>query len=102
MIPDNLCAIVRALPAGTTWAATGIGRYQFFVNSLAVAMGGHVRVGLEDAIYYDWETKRLATNAGLIERVVRLARACGREIATAEEARDIIGLPIARPRSRAA
>ena len=56
-------------------------------------MGGHARVGLEDAIYYDWNTKRLATNAGLIERVVRLARAAGREIATAEETRKIIGIP---------
>lgn len=93
--PDNLCAIVRALPPGTTWAATGIGRFQFFINSLAVAMGGHVRVGLEDAIYYDWETKRLATNAGLIDRIVRLARVCGREIATADEARRILGMPAA-------
>ncbi len=90
--PDNLCALVRALPAGTTWAATGIGRFQFFINSLAVTMGGHVRVGLEDALYYDWQTKRPATNAGLIDRVVRLARAAGREIATAEQTRQITGI----------
>jgi uncharacterized protein (DUF849 family) len=90
--PDNLCAVVRALPSGTTWAAAGIGRFQFFVNSLAVTMGGHVRVGLEDAIYFDWRTKRLATNAGLIDRIVRLARAAGREIATVEEARSMLGL----------
>ncbi len=90
--PDNLCTLVRALPEGTTWAATGIGRFQFFVNSLAVTMGGHVRVGLEDALYYDWHTRQLATNAGLIERVVRLAKAAGRKIATATEARRIIGL----------
>ena len=91
--PDNLCAVVRALPAGTTWAATGIGRFQFFVNSLAVTMGGHVRVGLEDAIYLDWDSKRCVSNAELIERVVRLARAAGREVATAEQAREIIGIP---------
>ena len=47
-------------------------------------MGGHVRVGLEDAIYFDWQTKRLATNAGLIDRIVRLAHAAGRNIATIE------------------
>jgi 3-keto-5-aminohexanoate cleavage enzyme len=100
---DNLCTVVRALPEGTTWAATGIGRFQFFVNSLAVTMGGHVRVGLEDAIYLDWKTKRWATNAGLIERVVRLARAAGREIATAEETRRIIGISTdAASRARAA
>jgi 3-keto-5-aminohexanoate cleavage enzyme len=62
------------------------------MNSLAVVMGGHVRVGLEDAIYEDWSSKRLATNSGLIDRVVRLADAAGRKIATAEETRRLIGL----------
>ena len=61
------------MPENTTWAATGIGRYQFEVNALAVAMGGHVRVGLEDALYYNWETRDLATNAGLIDRVAKIA-----------------------------
>jgi uncharacterized protein (DUF849 family) len=91
--PDNLCTLVRALPEGTVWAATGIGRFQFFINSLAVVMGGHVRVGLEDALYYDWQTRRPATNAGLIERVVRLARSAGRKIATPDQARKSLGLP---------
>ncbi len=101
--PDNLCTLIRALPEGTTWAATGIGRFGFFVNSLAVTMGGHVRVGLEDALYYDWQTHRVATNVGLIDRVVRLAEAAGREIATAAETRRIIGLPCGRSQmSRAA
>ncbi len=58
-------------------------------------MGGHVRVGLEDAIYLDWQTKRLATNAGLIDRIVRLARAAGREIATSDQTRYNLGLPLA-------
>ncbi len=89
--PDNLCTMIRSLPAGTTWSATGIGRYQFFINSLAVTMGGHVRVGLEDAMYVDWTSKQLATNAGLIDRIVRLAQAAGREIATAEQTRSMIG-----------
>ena len=95
--PENLCTVVRALPAGTTWAATGIGRYQFFINSLAVTMGGHVRVGLEDALYYDWKDKPLATNAGLIDRVVRLARAAGREIATPEQTEQMTGIRRRKP-----
>lgn len=101
--PDHLCNLVRALPQGTVWAATGIGRFQFFINSLAVAMGGHVRVGLEDALYFDWETKRPATNAALIDRVVGVARAIGREVATPEETRRTLGLsePCA-PRTRIA
>jgi 3-keto-5-aminohexanoate cleavage enzyme len=90
--PDNLCAVVRALPPGTTWAATGVGRFQLEVNSLAVAMGGHVRVGLEDAIYYDWKSKELATNAGLIDRAVKLTHAMGREIATPEQTHKIMGI----------
>jgi uncharacterized protein (DUF849 family) len=89
--PENLCILIRALPAGTIWSVAGIGRFQFAMNSLAVVMGGHVRVGLEDAIYEDWETKRLATNPGLVDRVVRLAEAAGRRIATAEETRSLIG-----------
>jgi 3-keto-5-aminohexanoate cleavage enzyme len=95
--PDNLCAVVRALPPGTIWSATGIGRFQFFINSLAVTFGGHVRVGLEDAIYYDWTDKQLATNAGLIDRVVNLAYACGREIASPAVTREILGVPATQP-----
>lgn len=75
--PRNLVSMVDALPDGTVWSAVGIGRYQFFINSLAVVMGGHVRVGLEDSLYYDEHKKELAaaTNPGLIDRVVGLARA---------------------------
>lgn len=90
---SNLTAVARALPEGTIWAATGIGRFQFPVNGLAVAMGGHVRVGLEDNIWMDPATKQEpATNARLIERIVALARAHGREIATCADARRMLGL----------
>jgi len=89
--PDNLCAVVRALPPETVWAATGIGRFQFQVNCLAIAMGGHVRVGLEDALYYNWNDRECATNAGLIDRVVGAAEAMGRPVATVDEARMKLG-----------
>jgi len=91
--PYNLAAIIRALPEETTWSATGIGRFQFYVNCMALTMGGHVRVGLEDNLYYDTGKKHLATNAGLIERLTNVAGAIGRDIATADEARKIIALP---------
>ena len=90
--PENLCTIVRALPPDVTWAATGIGRSQFFINSLAIAMGGHVRVGLEDALYYDWKSRVPASNLGLIERVIRVAEAIGRSIATPAETRAMLNL----------
>ena len=89
----NLAMVVQALPTGTIWAAAGIGRFQFHVNGLAIAMGGHVRVGLEDNIWMDPETKREpATNARLIERVVAIARAHGREIASCADARRMLSL----------
>ena len=91
--PDNLKTVVRALPAGTTWAGAGIGRFQFYVNSMAITMGGHVRVGLEDNLWMDDERTQPATNAALIERLVKLARGAGRDIASPDEARAIIGLP---------
>jgi 3-keto-5-aminohexanoate cleavage enzyme len=93
---QNLDLMTRALPKGTTWSAAGIGRFQFQVNRLAIAMGGHVRVGLEDNLWFDDARTELATNPGLIKRLVKLARAEGREIASPDEARKIIGLPTRR------
>ncbi len=91
--PANLALLAQSVPAGATWSAAGIGRFQFQVNAMAVTMGGHVRVGLEDNLYLDAEKRELATNVALVERVVALARAAGREPATPDEARSLIGLP---------
>ena len=89
----NLATIVRVLPDRITWAAAGIGRFQLQMNSLAIAMGGHVRVGLEDNLWMDSPTKSdPASNLRLIERVVAIARANGRKVASPAEARQIIGL----------
>ncbi len=91
--PLNLALLVQALPPGSTWAAAGIGRFQFQTNALAVAMNGHVRVGLEDNLYMDDARSLLASNLALVERIVRLGEATGRAVATPDQARDIIGLP---------
>jgi 3-keto-5-aminohexanoate cleavage enzyme len=91
----SLVAIVDALPAGTTWAAAGLGAFQRPVNALAVAMGGHVRTGLEDNPHLDHETREPATNAALVERAVAQAAAVGRRVATADEARELLGLGVA-------
>lgn len=98
--PYNLVVMVHALPKDMTWSATGIGRSQFPINALAVTMGGHVRVGLEDSLWYDAAKTQPATNAGLIDRVVQVARAVGREPASPEEARQMIGIS-ARTREHA-
>ena len=91
--PLHLSLLAQALPSESTWAAAGIGRFQFAVNALAIASGGHVRVGLEDNLWLDAGKEQPASNAGLVERLVTLARACGREVATPEQARAMIGLP---------
>lgn len=90
--PLNLALVVQSLPPGATWAAAGIGRFQFPMNALAITMGGHVRVGLEDNLWMDERKERPASNVQLVERLVALARATEREIATPEQARRLIGL----------
>ncbi|MEW5725994.1 MAG: 3-keto-5-aminohexanoate cleavage protein [Thermodesulfobacteriota bacterium] len=86
----NLLFLSESLPAGSTWTFTGIGREGIPVAAAALALGGHVRVGLEDNLYLP--DGRPAGNAGLVEKVVSLAREIGREVAGPEEARRILGL----------
>lgn len=90
----NLAAVVRALPDGATWSAAGIGRFQLDVATLATAMGGHVRVGLEDNLWFDRARTVPATNGALVARVVELARLLERRPAAPDEARAAIGLAV--------
>lgn len=91
--PFNLALAVERLPAGSTWAAAGIGRHQFAMNRLAIAMGGHVRVGLEDNLWWDDDRTELATNPRLVERLVAVGRAMGREPASPAFVRERLGIP---------
>jgi len=88
----NLSFLVSRLPAGCVWAACGLGKHQLPMNSLAVSMGGHVRVGLEDNLYVDPVSKQLATNVALVERVAAVGRGAGREPIPPAEARRMLGL----------
>ncbi len=90
----DLGHMVTLLPEGSVWSVAGIGRYQLTANTLSLATGGHVRVGLEDNLYYDWQHRTHATNCMLVERVVRIASELGRPPATPHQAREMIGLPI--------
>jgi uncharacterized protein (DUF849 family) len=90
--PSNLSRLAAAVPPGATWSAAGIGRFQLPMNALAVAMGGHVRVGLEDNLFLDAGKQQPATNLLLVERVAGIARAMGRPVATCAQARRRIGL----------
>jgi len=94
--PHVLPAFLAALPAGWTWALAGLGRFQLDANALALPLGGHVRVGIEDNIWFDRAREVPATNAMLVERMAQLARTLERPIATPAQARAQLGLgPIA-------
>jgi len=88
----DLTHMVKSLPPDVHWAAAGIGKFQLKMNFAAILMGGHVRVGLEDNIFFDQDNKELATNVMLIDRVVAFAKQIGREIATPREARARLGI----------
>ena len=79
------------LPAGATWAAFGVARYQFPMVEAAVALGGHVRVGLEDNLYID-KGVLAPDNAALVQRARQLIEAAGHHVASPGEARAILGL----------
>src|SRR4051794_24427732 len=68
----HLSNMIEDLPPQSLWSAAGIGLFQLPMNVLAIAMGGHCRVGLEDNIYYDFDREELATNIGLVARIVLL------------------------------
>lgn len=87
---SSVNAFLDVLPENAVWALAGIGRYQLLANTLAISLGGHVRVGLEDAPLYNWNSREEATNPKLVERILRIAKEFGREPASPKEARDLI------------
>jgi len=89
--PEDLMHMIRSIPEGSTWTVAGIGRAELPLAAMAVVLGGHVRVGFEDNIYYS-KGVLAESNAQLVERVVRIAKELEREIATPDEAREILGI----------
>jgi 3-keto-5-aminohexanoate cleavage enzyme len=89
--PRNLLFLSETIPDGSLWSVAGHGGHDLWMSTLAMNAGGHARAGFEDNPYY--RPGELATsNAQLIERLVRLAREIGREVATLAEAREVLGL----------
>ena len=88
---NNLTWMVNAIPQGSTWCVTGVGRHEFTMAAHAIAMGGHVRVGFEDNLYLE-KGVLAKSNGELVAKVVRIAKELGREIASSAEAREILGL----------
>lgn len=94
--PKNLLTMLDLLPEGAIFNVTGIGRYQMAMNVMSIIMGGHVRVGLEDNVYYR-KGELARGNAPFVERIVRLAREIGREVASPDEARMILKINSSTP-----
>ena len=93
---ENLAFLVGKLPEGATWSVSGIGRAHMPMMLAGLALGcDGLRVGLEDNVMYGKDkdgNKIIATNEMLVKRAVELAKLAGREIATAQEAREILGI----------
>lgn len=88
---ENLIYLKNLIPEGSTWSALGIGKGAMPILYASIALGGHVRVGMEDNILY--QKGQLATsNVEFIERAKRLVEEFGKEVATPDEARQILGV----------
>lgn len=87
----NLSFLVDSIPSNATWTVSGLGRHETPLAAAAIAMSGHVRVGFEDNIYHK-RGELAKSNGQLVARIVRIAKELGREVATPDEARGILGL----------
>lgn len=88
--PENLIHMHSQLPQNSTFVVAGMGAWQLPMTTMAILMGGHVRVGLEDNLYY---TKgKLARNEELVARTRTLAEHLQRKVASPEEARQILNV----------
>lgn len=89
--PRDFTFMMGSIPEGSTFTVSGIGRNEFPMAALSIIAGGHVRVGFEDNVYIS-KGMPARSNGELVEKVVRLAKELGREVATPKEAREILGL----------
>ena len=89
--PRNVINFADNLPEESEWQALALGRHQLPLTTTAIAMGGHVRVGMEDNIYYR-KGELAESNAQLVERTARIADELERPVATPTETREILGL----------
>ena len=90
---ENLAMQAREAPPDSTWEVIGISHEQWRMVGAALALGGNVRVGLEDNFYLDSKGSEMAkSNGDLVAKAVRMARDMGREPATVDEARKLLSL----------
>ena len=89
--PRDMIYLTESLPQNSTFTVSGIGRHQLTLNTMAILLGGHVRVGFEDNVYLR-KGELAESSADFVKRIVDLAGILGREIATPEDTRRILGI----------
>lgn len=89
--PKSFLHLYEHIPSNASWSVIGIGRGHLPMSMMGMIMGGHIRVGMEDNIYYE-KGVLAKTNAQFVQRIVRISREYGREVASPAEARKILGL----------
>ena len=88
---DNLVYLKNLIPEGSTWSAIGIGRGHMPILMSAIAMGGHIRVGMEDNVLFS-KGVLAESNAQFVTRASNIIREFGNQVATVEDAKEILGL----------
>ena len=89
----DLVYMASSIPSDSTWTATGIGKEAWNIAAATIAMGGHVRVGFEDNVYLE-KGVLAKSNGEMVDKAVSIAKLLGRPIASPNEAREILSLPI--------
>ena len=87
----DLSYMVESIPEGSTWTVAGVGRHEIPMAVAAIIMGGHARVGFEDNVYLS-KGVLAKSNGELVEKIAKISRELGREVATPDEARKILNL----------
>ena len=95
--PANVISLVNELPQNSMFSLIGVGPFQVSMNVLSIILGGHVRVGMEDNLYFK-KGEKLKSNAQLVARIKRIAEEMNRSVATIAQARAMLGLP-AKPKA---
>lgn len=89
--PQALIHLREMIPDDATWSVIGVGRTHLPMAMMALGMGGHIRVGMEDNLY-SRPNELVQRNAQFVDRIARIAREYGRDLASPDEAREILGL----------
>lgn len=89
--PQALIHLREMIPDDATWSVIGVGRTHLPMAMMALGMGGHIRVGMEDNLYFR-PNELVQRNAQFVDRIARIAREYGRDLASPDEAREILGL----------